>query len=134
MEILGYTAAEVLLWDDSDSEEFYVLAKPPERKRNTLYLVTHMYAYQWFGLNGSKHLKIEYYPFHQIHFKNLTDPCDCDPEVIPPEPIEPPEVVLCLTTLDPATAVDAILSNGNLTATADVVSQQIRGFHQQMPT
>src|SRR4051812_42688158 len=81
MEILGYTATETLLWDYSESEVYYVLVKPPALPRRTLFVVPINYAYQWFGLNGTHGLKIVYYPFSQLRFKDLTNPCDCPPVV-----------------------------------------------------
>ena len=49
MAILAYTSSQILLFDYSESESFFVYFKVP----NLLYQVTTTYAGQWYGTNGS---------------------------------------------------------------------------------
>jgi hypothetical protein len=83
MSVLASTNTEVLLYDYSEEENFFVLVLPPELPSRTLFFVGRNYAYQWFGLNGSQPgYKIVYNPF--LPFPNLhglTNPCHCPPVV-----------------------------------------------------
>lgn len=81
MERLAYTTTETLLWDFSETEEYYVLVVPPALEVRTLFKVTPYYAFKWFGLAGGTNLRIIYYPFSQTRFRSLTDPCHCPPVI-----------------------------------------------------
>jgi hypothetical protein len=48
MAILAYTSSQILLFDYSEAEGFFVYFKAS----NLLYQVTTTYAGQWYGING----------------------------------------------------------------------------------
>lgn len=81
MERLAYTTTETLLWDFSETEEYYILVVPPALAVRTLFKVTPYYAFKWFVVAGGVNLRIIYYPFAQTRFRSLTDPCHCPPVV-----------------------------------------------------
>ncbi len=65
MATLGITSTETLLYDYSNTETFYLLKKPPEINKPTLFSVPISFAKSWFRSNAGS-VQILYNPFTNI--------------------------------------------------------------------
>ncbi len=53
MQLLGYSSVESLFYDESDTQDFYLLRKPPLVTSTILYKVSPLFARDWLVFSGA---------------------------------------------------------------------------------
>jgi len=72
MQLLGYSSTESMFFDESDTQDFYLLRKPPLATTTTLFRVSPLFARNWLVESGLATTWV-YNPFGTNHTKNYSN-------------------------------------------------------------